>query len=186
MHRQRYFYKLYHEGKPTQLTLERIELLNSVGFSWSGDSTKPPVDDATTVMPRPTKPRRGHEKKTPDQEWEHYFQLLVAFKAQHGHVKVSAMDDKSRNNQLRDWVAWQRREYKQWKAGLQSHVTADHVQRLAEIGFSWQVWPNNKSTTKSTTTTPYTTKVVGAKSASQESNDQKIAPSLPALEATNV
>jgi Helicase associated domain len=143
VHRQRYFYKLYHEGKTTQLTPERIELLNSVGFSWSGNSTTP---EDVTVMPRPTKPRLGKGKKTPEQEWEHNFQLLLAFKAKHGHLKISAVDDKARNNKLRDWTAWQRREYKRWKEGVQSHVTAEHVRRLAEIGFCWDLWPHKLPT----------------------------------------
>jgi Helicase associated domain len=120
------------------MTAERIELLNSVGFSWSGDSSTP-VD--VSGMPRPTKPRRGQGKRTPEMEWEHHFQLLLAFKAKHGHVKISAVDDKVRNNQLRDWAAWQRREYKRWKQGGKSHVTSEHVKRLAEIGFCWEVRP---------------------------------------------
>ncbi|CAB9527020.1 helicase [Seminavis robusta] len=139
VHRQRYHYKLYHEGKPTQLTPERIQLLKSVGFSWGGDA-KSPVD--VTAPPRPTKPRNGQHKRTPEQEWEHHFQLLLEFQKQHGHVKISAVQVSHRNNQLRDWAAWQRREYKKWKRQEPSHVTSEHVRRLQEIGFSWEVWPN--------------------------------------------
>jgi len=148
VHRQRYHYKLYHEGKPTQLTRERIELLNSVGFSWSGNiSVLGTINNNnnnnnnydTKALPQATQPRKGKTRRTSEQEWEHMFQQLVNFRRQYGHVKVNAFNDKERNNQLRDWVAWQRREYKLWQQGEPSHVTSEHVRRLSEIGFDWIV-----------------------------------------------
>lgn len=117
------------------MTPERIDLLNSVGFSWSGDSHTPPEQ---SVRPKPTKTRKGSNKRTAQEEWEYNFQKLLAFKKKYGHVRVNAFDDKTRNNQLRDWCAWQRREYKRWKNGQPSHVlTSEHIRRMKEVGFQW-------------------------------------------------
>jgi hypothetical protein len=156
------------------MTAERIELLNSVGFSWSGDSNTP-VD--ASVTPRPTKPRRGQGKRTPEGEWEHHFQLLLAFKAKHGHVKISAVEDRARNNQLRDWAAWQRREYKRWKLGVKSHVTSEHVKRLAEIGFCWEVRPLEQTSSN-------TNSIVGA--GSEPQGNVKCHPPKTNTAASNV
>lgn len=142
VHRQRYHYKLNHEGKPTQLTRDRIDLLNSVGFSWGSEAVK------SDRLPKPAKPRNGKPVRTSEEEWEYKYQQLVAFQQHYGHVKISTVDDKNRNNQLRDWVAWQRREYKLWKRGEPSHVTSEHVQRLSEIGFDWELVGSRKGIKK--------------------------------------
>jgi hypothetical protein len=48
------------------------------------------------------------------------------------------LDDRIETIQLRDWVAWQRREVQVvWKQEV-SHVTSEHVKRLSDIGFEWQ------------------------------------------------
>jgi Helicase associated domain len=165
VHRQRYHYKLYHEGKPTQLTLERIQLLQSAGFSWTGNNTTN-SNSSNVDPPIPTRPKRGTPKRTAEQEWEHHFQQLLRFQREYGHVKVSAVGDQNRNNQLRDWVAWQRREYKRWKRGEPSHVTSEHVRQLEAIGFQWHIRGNSNSTTTPSdplepTPTPNTTTTNG-------------------------
>ena len=135
VHRQRYFYKLYHEGKPNQLTAERIELLNSVGFSWGGSSNTP-IEE--TIVPVPTKPRNGY-KAGAEEEWEQCFQLAHQFNQTFGHFRFASSDDpENRNNQLRDWASWQRKQYKLWKRGRPCYITDDQVRRLDEIGFDWR------------------------------------------------
>ena len=135
VHRQRYFYKLYHEGKPNQLTAERIELLNSVGFSWGGSSNTP-IEE--TIVPVPTKPRNGY-KAGVEEEWETMFQLAQQFKQTFGHFSFAKSEEReNRNNQLRDWASWQRKQYRLWKNGQTCHITNDQVRRLTEIGFDWR------------------------------------------------
>lgn len=119
-------------------------MLNSVGFSWGGDCTTPL---AMGAMPRPTKSRRGNHKKNAQEEWESSFQELVQFKQEHGHVKISSVHDKERNNHLRDWVAWQRREYKKWEKGQPSQMTADRIQRLEDVDFPWEAGGRGKGKT---------------------------------------
>ena len=135
VHRQRYFYKLYHEGKPNQLTAERIDLLNSVGFSWGGSSNTP-IEES--IVPVPTKPRNGYRPGV-EEEWEQNFRLAVQFKQTFGHFSFAKSEEReNRNNQLRDWASWQRKQYRLWKTGQTCHITDEQVRRLTEVGFDWR------------------------------------------------
>ena len=62
--------------------------------------------------------------------WEEMFQLLVRFKAQHGHTKVPRRYPES--PQLSTWVQTQR------TLKASSRLSAEYIGRLEELGFIWQ------------------------------------------------
>lgn len=71
-----------------------------------------------------------------DDHWNRFFTLLENYKKEHGHVLVPRP---SQVAGLGDWVSDQRRQYKMWKEGKTSQLTAERRQKLEEIGFVWQV-----------------------------------------------
>jgi hypothetical protein len=133
VHRQRYFYKLFHEGKPNQLTEERIDLLNSIGFFWSGNGT---LSLEESAVPKKTTPRSNSQNRTAEEFWQFNYEKLQAFKERSGHLFVSSGD--TIDNTLRDFVAYQRREYKKREEGKPSSMTEERVRLLVELGFHWE------------------------------------------------
>ena len=134
VHRQRYFYKLFHEGKPCQLTQQKIELLNDAGFVWSGNGTDP--YDVCHSNPKPTKPRGGGPRRTEEEEWSVYYNILSEFYTRHGHTRINT-ESEARNNQLRDWVSWQRKQWKLLQEGKPSLMTEERMGKLESLGFQW-------------------------------------------------
>ena len=131
VHRQRYFYKLFHEGKPNQLTQERIDMLNSIGFLWSGNAYATTPEESR--LPKKTIPRKGVET-TGEEAFEIGFNALLAVKAEVGHfLRIS-----HQRPYVRDFVAFQRRQYRLFKAGKPSNTTEDRIRRLEEIGLPWE------------------------------------------------
>lgn len=107
---QRRQYKAYKQGQSTQLTKERREKLDSLGFAWQ-------------VRNRP--------------EWEHRYQELLEYKSQNGDCKVP--QHYKENKPLGKWVAKQREQYKLLKKGQHSFLTPYRLERLNQSGFVWQV-----------------------------------------------
>ena len=108
--RQRYQYKLLHEGKPSTLTRERIAALEHIGFVWDSHSAA----------------------------WNERLRELDAFRQQHGHCNVPSSD--SHRTQLATWVKCQRRQYKLFCEGnITSNMTLDRIAQLERIGFEWKL-----------------------------------------------
>ena len=80
--RQRTQYKYFGEGKQSQLTTERVEMLTRIGFIWNHS----------------------------EHEWGERFDELVEYKKEKGHCNVPAVYDA--NKQLGNWVMSQREVYK--------------------------------------------------------------------------
>ena len=72
--RQQYQYKLYHDQRPSEMTPERIKLLNDVGFVWN---------------------RRS-------KSWMERYEHLQAFKKQNGHINVPVKAYPSLNEWVRE------------------------------------------------------------------------------------
>jgi hypothetical protein len=72
--RQQYQYKLFQEGNPSELTHERIQLLNGVGMVW----------------------------KRRSESWMNRFRELQKFKTTYGHIQVTATLDASLLEWVRD------------------------------------------------------------------------------------
>ncbi len=62
-------------------------------------------------------------------KWEEMFAALVTFKTQHGHCNVPYRY--AENPQFGRWVGRQRQDYKKDK------LSAEHIERLEELGFVW-------------------------------------------------
>jgi hypothetical protein len=106
---QRRQYKAWHQGQPSQLTKERREKLQGIGFAWQ-------------VRNRP--------------EWEHRYQELLEYKAKHNDCKVP--QHYKENRALGKWVAKQREQFKLLKKGQHSFLTPYRLEKLNNIGFVWQ------------------------------------------------
>eukprot|EP00542_Grammatophora_oceanica_P000828 CAMPEP_0194070140 /NCGR_PEP_ID=MMETSP0009_2-20130614/88023_1 /TAXON_ID=210454 /ORGANISM="Grammatophora oceanica, Strain CCMP 410" /LENGTH=354 /DNA_ID=CAMNT_0038723391 /DNA_START=218 /DNA_END=1282 /DNA_ORIENTATION=- len=112
---QRREFKNYHDDPMnSNLTSAQVEVLNSIQFPWN---------------------TRGEE------HWQLHFELLVAFKEEHGHTLVSRSDQA--NPKLSLWVVDQRRQMKLWKEGKNTTMTKERQRLLDDVGFVWQV--RNKS-----------------------------------------
>lgn len=131
---QRRFKKNHLAGKTLNaaITQDRIDRLDSIGFEWSGRNTV----------------ARARADNTPaDDKWEQKFELLRAFRAQHGHCRVPqrlVVD----GVKLGNWVRDNRNFYKNLKKGQgPASITQERIDRLDGIGFEWSVKPE-KSTSK--------------------------------------
>lgn len=107
---QRRQYKAWKQGQSTQLTQERRDKLEAIGFAWS-------------VRNRP--------------EWEQRYHELLQYKEKHGDCKVP--QHYKLNKSLGKWVAKQREQYKLYCKGQHSFLTPYRLEKLKEVGFVWQV-----------------------------------------------
>ena len=115
--RQRYQYKLYNSKggstvsrRVSQLTVERIQVLEEIGFSWN--------------------PQKA--------AWMVQFGSLVQYAKKHGG-KTNVPSNHDKNPRLGIWVKCQRRQYKLWKRGEKSTMNEKREALLESIGFEWQM-----------------------------------------------
>ena len=104
---QRYQCRLYKEGKPSHIRVERIRELESIGFKWEQIN-----------LP-----------------WNEQFEQLREFKAQFGHCLVP--QQYSANPKLGWWVLTQRYNYMWYQEGTPSSITAERIRELENVGFDW-------------------------------------------------
>jgi len=103
--KQREEFKKLKEKKSSQLDKYRIDKLNEINFQWTLQSW--------TVV-----------------SWDDRFEALKRFKEQHGHCKIP------RNHaDFGNWPIYQKAQYKLFKEGKKSKITAAKVQKLIDIGF---------------------------------------------------
>lgn len=106
---QRRSYWQMQKGEKSNMTIERVQKLNAIGFKW--------------VEEQP----RGH--------WEKKFFELRQFKAEFGDCLVP--NPFKKNQRLRKWVDEQREEYAKKQSGEASDLSDYKQNRLERIGFSW-------------------------------------------------
>jgi len=111
---QRKQYKRLKIGKKSPMTPQREAMLNSIGFVWSGTHL---VD---TVY---------------ENNWTERYNELVQYKDWHGDCNVPQRFKD--NPKLGSWVFRQRQQYKNLKSGKKSHMTAQRIDMLKSIGFTW-------------------------------------------------
>ena len=120
---QRKYYKNRMAGKTglrASITEERIAQLNAIGFRWNYGGEK--------------------EWRRDDAGWQKKFDLLCAFRREHGHCRVPnkfVVD----SIKLGLWVENQKRHFKNYKKGKRGHgasITEERVSKLDSIGFEWK------------------------------------------------
>lgn len=107
--RQRYQYKLRTEGKPSNMTRDRMKALEDIGFVWDSHSSV----------------------------WEERFCELKEFHRMYDHSNVPTTYKE--NPKLAAWVKCQRRQYKLLKDGKASNMTEERLIKLEGLGFEWQL-----------------------------------------------
>lgn len=108
---QRTQYRLRQNGKTSNITADRVQKLEEVGFEW--------------------------EVKKPACPWDVRYKELVEFKLSHGHCNVP---QRYRSNKsLGNWVTTQRSQYRLMKQGKSSHIKQERIGQLESIGFQWEV-----------------------------------------------
>ena len=104
--RQRYQYKLRAESQHSNLTSEREEALEKLGFVWNPQGST----------------------------WEERLNELAQYVTDKGHSNVPK--NYPPNPSLAVWVKCQRRQFKLYsKGGVQSAMTKDRILKLKEVGF---------------------------------------------------
>jgi hypothetical protein len=110
---QRTQYKLWKENLPSQLSQERKDLLESIGFTWLA---------------------RDPDDNLP---WDLRFRQLKQYKAEFGNCSVPR--SYSVNPQLGAWVHYQRQQYRLMSRNKKSQMTEERVTLLEAEGFQWNV-----------------------------------------------
>ncbi|KAL7538781.1 hypothetical protein ACHAXR_009317 [Thalassiosira sp. AJA248-18] len=113
---QKQQYKMLYEGKPNHMSQARIDLLNEIGFIWSG------------------------EKR--DKFWHDRYNELRAFHAKHGTTRIP--DKYEAAPQLHTWVSLQRRQLKMCKDGRHTKLTEERIRMLEAVGLECNI--RNSST----------------------------------------
>jgi hypothetical protein len=106
--RQRYQYKLKHEGKHTTLTDEREAALDQLGFVWDSHGAV----------------------------WMERCNELADYRKKHGQFS-NVPADYPENQQLPIWVKYQRRQYMLYSSGGHSNMTPERISKLESLDFVW-------------------------------------------------
>ena len=109
---QKTAYKNIKNGKKgLKLTPERINKLESLGFSWGKAFTAPVA-------------------------WDTHFEELKKYQGAMGHcnIHISPKDP----SPLAKWVSFQRSEYRRFSKGRDSLLSLDQIKQLKDIGFNWK------------------------------------------------
>ncbi|CAJ1943347.1 unnamed protein product [Cylindrotheca closterium] len=109
--RQRYQYKLRAEGKPSTMTIERINALESIGFIWDSHGAC----------------------------WMERYNELKEYASKHGSCNISSRYIDLHGSQLSSWVKCQRRLYKMYMDNKATNMTAERIAKLESIGFEWEL-----------------------------------------------
>ncbi|KAL7461138.1 hypothetical protein ACHAXS_001565, partial [Conticribra weissflogii] len=136
---QRYQHRLLRKGRPSELTEERMRLLENLGFEWK--------DSKRDV---------GREKE----EWRRRFEELRKFRGKYGHCRVP-LDKNSPSLLLGIWVKNQRKQYRLYRkkkalaanrssergssssnstsaSQVSTSLTKERIRLLKSIGFEWR------------------------------------------------
>jgi hypothetical protein len=119
--------------KEMTLTEERIAKLDSIGFVW----------DLQRTVRKSKNPAINIRS-----DYDQLYQLLVNFKNEYGHLKVSKMlqewtkggSEPSNKNfrRLSTFVASVKKEHEEYREGKPSILTEERVQQLTELGVKWK------------------------------------------------
>jgi hypothetical protein len=118
-------YRKHLEGEKTSMTPERVQVLNKIGFIWSG----------TAPMKHANGHGCGHGNNGKSDTWSINFQELKRFIEDNGSsISLSS------STKLGVWAARQRREYHNLNLDEKCAITEERVDLLNSIGFDWNPW----------------------------------------------
>lgn len=117
---------LFNKGKECKLTQENVNKLHEIG-----------VDVVNVEKPIPNS---RAESAASIKKWDEMFEELRRFHVEHGHCVITKADDD--HQALYKWMCQQRLEYKKLRKDLGSKMTASRLQKLHDIGFTF----NTRST----------------------------------------
>ena len=117
VHVQRKERRLYDQGKHSQMTEERIKLLDAIGFDWN-----PSQSGGVTKMRQADR----------DKLWHDTFEMLCDYKKEHGHC-----NPKKGYPKLGAWTSRQRQLYAKNKSGEETTLTDEKIAKLESIGFKF-------------------------------------------------
>ena len=114
-------YRLFQEGKPSNMSQDRLEALEKAGFMWRDPS------------------RTSKRSDTRDETWESFISQLEEFKAKYGHFMVNKVNKTlgkgNRLGRLDEFCGWVRKQYAVYKQGTPCQLTDEKVNQLKEMGF---------------------------------------------------
>ena len=114
---QRREFKKSGAGKASSMSLERVNILNNIGFVWDASDKSAANKD--------------------DDAWMRMFEKLMEYKEQHGDCLVPKRYED--NRKLGRWVSAQRHLYHCAKMGKSTRMTKERQHKLVAIGFEWKV-----------------------------------------------
>jgi hypothetical protein len=114
------------QARKAKITADRIRTLESIGFEW----------DPQTV------------------QWQGMYAKLCGFCNAHGHCKVPK--GWPNDVELANWVRNQRLEFANQQKGKRSRMTAQRVELLNKVGFTWSSSLSPRRNSDSTNTTKET------------------------------
>ena len=119
VNKQRQLYRRHLEGEPTALTPARIEVLDRIGFAWTG---------------RVQKSSTGATRERHDRRWMERYEELRRHRQRHGTCRLGKEHDADSPG-LRSWVATQRKGYRRAARGAEGALSQKRVDMLRAIGF---------------------------------------------------
>ena len=102
--------QLFEKERPSNMTTERIDKLNEIGFEWELNA-----------------------KRGPNVKWEERMKELEQFIIENGHGNVSHR----KNAKLANWITSQRKQYNLYCSGKPSSISIERIEALNKIGFEW-------------------------------------------------
>ncbi len=110
-------YKLFTDGEPSALTMERVDTLKAIGFKFERHRK----DSVRTHVSTKTK------------SWDDHFEELLEFQRQYDHTRVPG-----NIVGLGSWTIKQREACRLFKQNKKSKLTAEQASRLEQIGFEYE------------------------------------------------
>jgi hypothetical protein len=107
---QRAQHRLLKEGKPSNLTDDRVQRLESIGFTWQVNKDR-------------------------EECWRDMYAELLRFRDAHGHINVSSTSRE--HARLGSWCKRQRMTYRLIREGKPSPMKPEWGEKLNEIGFDF-------------------------------------------------
>ena len=114
-------YRLYEEGKPSNMTPERLKALDDAGLAWRDPS------------------RTRKRSDTRQETWDDFITQLKQFEEKYGHFMINkvnkTLEKGNRMGRLDEFCGWVRKQYTLYKAGSPCQLTDEKVNQLKEMGF---------------------------------------------------
>lgn len=114
-------YRLFQEGRPSNMSMDRLQQLESAGFTWRDPS------------------RTRKRSDTHQETWDGFVSQLLEFKEKYGHFHVNkvnkSLEKGNRLGRLDDFCGWVRKQYTLFKEGSPCQLTDEKVNQLKDMGF---------------------------------------------------